>query len=339
MDKRAEAQRTNEKLKTVVSVLKWVGYVVGAISIVVGVLGLFFTGGASAGLIAGGISLPAAIAGLVITTTVLAYSYLDSKFGWTSTIINAVNECLDILLPGEEFAEIKKTIKAVLLVVLIIVLVFAIIASRGAAAGSIASMTTAQIAKQTAIEIARQLTIQTIMAAIMSSTVLAERFIKVLIFCRLIDPNNTDSQRTIELIVMCMTAVALLCAAYRGMRGKSLSDVGQSSEISGITNRLKDAISRGTEYLKTLPQNVWNGIKTMNPFDKNIGSGMRFKNVQDIFRMANLSAEVAGGIYNGFIAIKLAQIYRELGKLEKNKKSFNHYFNYSINYSQYFKKD
>lgn len=102
-------------------------------------------------------------------------------------------------------------------------------------------------------------------------------------------------------------------------------------EINQASDAVKAAVSKGIEYLKSLPHEIldsakqsikahWEGIKF---FSKQEDIASIFQNTQDFFRAAGFGAEFATGISNGYFGYKLQELYREIGEMEKAQEMTN----------------
>lgn len=219
-EKREKAAAKRRKAEKTAKIMKIVSPVVSATVILIGVIALPFTAGASTALI---------VAGLSVSTVMMAYTIVDATCNTTAKLVTEFNNWLKSEFPDNAMA--RNLIKGAILAAAVIIIVALIVFTAGGAAlsaASVATQTTAQVAMQVAMQAAKQIMIQFTIMFIMASNILPELTVKGLIACGAIDKNDEKAKMIAQIVVM-----ALMMVATMGVMAKS--GLGTQAQATGLT--------------------------------------------------------------------------------------------------------
>ena len=280
--KNEEAMKNRLKQEKTSKAMKIFGLVMSAVALVVSVLAIPVTGGASVLI----------IAGIIVSATMLAYTALDFAFDVTSKAVQGCGKLLEKMAPGDENAWVRKIVKYTFAAVMVAVVICAIVFTGGAATGNVVAATTAQIVKAVAIASIRQLAIQASMIALMSSNVIPELGTDLLIKSGALGQNDEDGKMIAQIIFSALQAALMVVAVLFGARSVGRQTVVTTGQI---TQTIKDIVAKlGPSFPKVMQK------------------------LPDILRMASLGVESGFGIYIGTLGIQLGNLYKDLGDMEKS---------------------
>ncbi len=238
-----KADRMSKSMKTI-------SLAVSVTVIAIGVIALPFTAGGSTPLI---------IAGLAMSSAMLAYTVADSQYGLTQQLMNDFNTWI---ANSNMSPEAKLMVKATILTAAIIVLLAAVLAG---GAGE-----TASFATQVGVEFSKQAAVQASIMFIMSSNILPELVVSGLVSAGAIDEEDEKTKMITQIIVMAMTMVAVISATSLSMSPQSSAEGATTSfaqsmqnAVSNVKTALVDFGKSSVDSLKLALENIQKALRSL----------------------------------------------------------------------------
>lgn len=350
LDKRAEAEKKQQKANKVNDIMKIAGPVLAAVAAIAGVIITVVTFGVGSPI---GIAL--VMVAITLGTASVAYSVADSQMGLTSKAVDWFNKTINSWMPDDAPAWEKSLVKALVITGVVIagaaLLIALILAGgEGAAASAttevatnVATQTATQAAKTMAIEMTKQLTIQLLMMAVMSTNVYPQLMSDILKKCGA----SKKSQFIGKICMMAFTALALVVAvsagsgagsqAATGVKSSAASAQSAATSVTSTVNRWANQGIKATaedmantvmdeiqnlikqirnliKSLKNLPQSaVQSATKTVDDFSTAVKQPMFWIG---LFKLAPAVGNTTAGIVQGTILMEVAKVIRQVGALE-----------------------
>jgi hypothetical protein len=236
IEKKREMEEKKKKAEKMSDAMKIAGPIVAGVSVLVGVLLIPFTAGASTVLL---------VAGVAIGMAMMAYTIVDSVTGCTQKGIELFNEWLKEILPDNPLAQ--KLVKWAIVTVVVAVLIILIVASGGSAAANIAS----SVANQIIREAIKQFLVQATIMLVMASNAVPEL---VLELAKMIPGISEKDLEIIQYVLMAVMMISVMFFAAAAGGPKGLGGVSEGFQSAGRS--VQQAASRAIKHVQDLIKKV-----------------------------------------------------------------------------------
>lgn len=320
--KREEMLRKQRSAAKMGDTMKILGPVLGGLSVLAGIAAIVASGGAAS---------PLVIAGLAVSTSMFAYTFVDQETGATQSLIGLFNQAVEEIAPDNPL--LQKALKVVLVSVAVSVIASMIALSGGGAAGSVGTNVATQASTQTsaliAREIIKQLSTQMIMLIVISSNALPELFGEVLRTAGVDD----KTAKKVEIGIMAAVAVLIMVATFKALKGTQPTPASQAeatAQAETQVRRIQEVNTTAMDRLKAAGNTAVQSLKDFGNGILKVLSGFKFwgkpagdvapdlaLSVQKTLQVTSMGLTAAEGFIRGKIGFEVGKLLEENGDLRE----------------------